>query len=94
MKKTKRLGILTIVAGAFSLISMATNWLPTLMLYLSGSNTASSIGIIGSADGPTAIYVASSNPILFWIRMLIPAAFLVLTVILGVSWRKFKKSGE
>lgn len=58
--------------------------LPLFLLTACGSE-ASSIGIIGGADGPTAVFVASSPS--FW-----PLIFgLALGLIVGILWKKKRK---
>jgi len=61
-KSTKIVIILTIISTIITLVSVSFNFLMPLCLSykLHGKvDGASSIGIIGGADGPTAIYIAS-----------------------------------
>ena len=54
--------LLTIITSAITLAGIAFNFI--LPLYLSHKldiNEASSIGIIGGADGPTSIYIANNS---------------------------------
>ena len=60
-KIMKAIAILTILCGLLTFISLFTSYL--LSLYLShkfniDTRDAGSIGIIGGADGPTAIYLS------------------------------------
>ncbi|MBQ9925399.1 MAG: sodium ion-translocating decarboxylase subunit beta [Clostridia bacterium] len=50
------------------------------LLFLSGCGDASSVGVIGGADGPTAIFVSGNAfPLIF-----VVAAAVVLVVLLAV----------
>lgn len=61
-------------------------FLPLLLLSLAGCTPAekASIGIIGGADGPTAIFVASTvmKPLDIALSIAIPAAAVVITLVL------------
>jgi len=91
-KKTiKVVTVLTIITGILTLISAGFNFL--LPMYLSykfkvDTNKASSIGIIGGADGPTAIYLTSGlNP---YLTMII---FMLLTIV-GIIYLIIHKKGS
>lgn len=63
-KLTKVVTILTIITATITLISVVFSFL--IPMYLSykfhiDTSKAGSIGIIGGADGPTAIYVTSQS---------------------------------
>ena len=84
MKKKKRIvRILTLIAGILTFTRASFSFL--LPMYLSHKlglnvNDASSIGIIGGADGPTAIYIADqSSP--HWIT-----AILAVITIIGIVY--------
>ncbi|MGL4737040.1 MAG: sodium ion-translocating decarboxylase subunit beta [Cellulosilyticaceae bacterium] len=51
---------------------------------------AKSIGIIGGADGPTSIYIATS---INWPLTIVTGLFIVATVIALILWLK-KKRGQ
>jgi len=58
--------------------------LPLFLLTACGSE-ASSVGVIGGADGPTAVFVATSPS--FW-----PLIFgLALGLIVGILWKRKRK---
>lgn len=86
-KTTKIITILTIVCALIALISAFSDSL--LALYLSykfnmDTRDASSVGIIGGADGPTAIYVSgqiSSHwfTIIFALLTILGIIYLVIT---------------
>ena len=65
----KAVMIFTVIAMAMTIISISFNSLLTMYLSYKLNNEigkVSSIGIIGGADGPTAIYLTSqSHPYLF-----------------------------
>ena len=71
------IAILTVLSGAILMLYFVINYLaPYLYLsmkYKPAFNEAASIGIIGSADGPTSIIVSSTNrsPILFLLVLFI-----------------------
>lgn len=61
-KLTKIVAVLTVITGLITVIRLGFNFL--LPMYLSYKlnkdvNNASTIGIIGGADGPTTIFIAS-----------------------------------
>lgn len=88
----KIITILTVLCGLFTFISISFPCL--LQLYLSykfnmDTKNASSIGIIGGADGPTAIYLSSQLSSRFF-----TAVFALLTI-LGIIYLfvvKYKKN--
>ena len=57
-----------------------------LPLWLAGCAESASIGVIGGADGPTAIYVTSQPAT--WLLWLLGA---VLLLVLFFLWRKFRR---
>lgn len=64
MKKEKVLKIIkiyTIICASITLISFAGNFIMKHILIINNSKKVSSIGIIGGADGPTAIFLTSSG---------------------------------
>ena len=71
-----------ILSGAVLLYGGLTELLARL-LTLAWNHEAASIGIIGGADGPTAIFVTSSpsDPGLFLTRVGLPALILVMALI-------------
>lgn len=77
----------TIISGAIAIILIAQQ----LYWYIAfRMNFGSSIGIIGGADGPTAIFTTLSSCGLRRMLSLI-GLFLVLTFYFGTEWRRFKK---
>ena len=64
-------------------------FLLTLPLLLTGCKESESVGIIGGADGPTAIYVATSSDRLIWDLVLLILLF--LAVILWIRYRRNKR---
>lgn len=89
MKKeriTKAVGILTIISAVITLISGIFNFLLPMYLlhkFQIDANGASSIGIIGGADGPTAIYVAGQSS-----SYSITVIFVLITIA-GIAYRIF-----
>ncbi len=84
----KKLSIISIIIGILLLISgIVTPWISLLLM-----PPESSIGIIGGADGPTAIFVTSTlwiNSIYGRLTILGVIALIVGVVLLVIS--KFKK---
>lgn len=84
----KKFSIIAIIIGALLIISgIVTPWISLLLM-----PPAPSVGIIGGADGPTAIFVTSSlwiNSIYGRITILGVIALIVGVVLLIIS--KFKK---
>lgn len=88
MKKEKILKITkicTIICALITLISFAGNSIMKHILMISNSKEASSIGIIGGADGPTTIFLASSG------SHSIVGIFGILTIIGIVIYTYLKK---
>ena len=68
--------VAAIISGTVLLYGGLTQLLARM---LSFSMNAASIGIIGGADGPTAIFVTSSyEPGAFWFRWALPALILIM----------------
>lgn len=62
-KYRKVIFVLTIVTTIITIISAGYKWFIRLFLkyrFQLDTNNASSVGIIGGADGPTAIFISSS----------------------------------
>ena len=80
--------LVLLVLSAFSLIVQASEKLVLrLLLKITVPGSASSIGIIGGADGPTAVFVtrtARSG----WLHILLPIAVIAAAIIV---LRKTKK---
>jgi Na+-transporting methylmalonyl-CoA/oxaloacetate decarboxylase beta subunit len=58
------IAILTVITGIIVFYQLAIRYLVPMYLrfkYSVSTNDASAIGIIGGADGPTAIYLTNSN---------------------------------
>lgn len=73
------LGILLVLGFYFSFQKVATSFLNALLLAETQAGSSPSVGIIGDADGPTAVFVSSTQPPHFqWIL------FLPLIVVLGI----------
>lgn len=88
----KYLRIISIVSGVIGLFLMLYDALLKLVLKFSLgrsiSGEAASIAIIGGADGPTAIYIASKNPEIF--RYGVAILLLLVSVISNALIRKNK----
>jgi Na+-transporting methylmalonyl-CoA/oxaloacetate decarboxylase beta subunit len=91
-KSTKMIAIFTVICALVSLISaFFSSLLPLYLFYKFNMDTrsAGSIGIIGGADGPTAVYVSGqSSSHLF-------SAIFALLAVLGIIYlviAKYKKN--
>ena len=83
--------IITVVSGLVATLILTSNWIFKHLLFMFAHVNisradASSIGIIGGADGPTAIYLAPGNPPL--LKYSIVAILYILTAIGIKNWRK------
>ena len=58
-------------------------------LFLVGCQESESIGIIGGADGPTAIFVTTSPDKLIWDLVILLILFAV--VVFWIIWRRKKR---
>lgn len=92
-KRTARIvTILTVITAVITIISAAYEYLLPVFLSFAlhfDAREASSIGIIGGADGPTAIYITGQTP-----TYLITVIFASLTIA-GIVYRRFLlKDGE
>jgi Na+-transporting methylmalonyl-CoA/oxaloacetate decarboxylase beta subunit len=91
-KNKKVIILITITTALITLISASFNfWVSMYVAYRFNINSdkASSIGIIGGADGPTSIFIAgipSSNSVTIVFALLSIIGFLYL-----ISMKKFKK---
>ena len=93
MTKTKALKIAGIVSAVLAAVWAATVWLPRLALFsrFGIRPDASSIGIIGGADGPTSVfvtYIGAGAKVMFWIITAMP---LVLAAVSAACFRIRKK---
>lgn len=78
-------GILTIIIAISDFI--IEKFVKLVLKIDISSNNATSVGIIGGADGPTTIVLAENKPFLSkYIWMLI---FLVITLACFLFWRKY-----
>jgi Na+-transporting methylmalonyl-CoA/oxaloacetate decarboxylase beta subunit len=85
---TKIVGILTIITTIITVISAVFNFLvPRYILYKIHANTSemTSIGVIGGADGPTAIYVTNQSS-----ANMIIVVFELLSIT-GIAYQIFAK---
>ncbi|QZY54161.1 sodium ion-translocating decarboxylase subunit beta [Crassaminicella profunda] len=92
MKKVKILKIATYVSGAITILLGFIYFFKDFiwhMLFKMPSESASSIGIIGGADGPTAIFIATSTGISLELLIFI---FGGITTILFLLKRILKKN--
>lgn len=83
----KALSVAAVVVGALVLLSVFG---PSIAALLSAVSPAASVGIIGGADGPTAIMVAGTNSPLFVIVPVIIGILLIAVGIWGI--KKLKQS--
>lgn len=80
--------LLTVICTAITIINIAYNFLLPLFLsykFKFDLNKASSVGIIGGADGPTTIYLASSQSSHF------VSIIIALLSILGITYLIYMK---
>jgi len=80
MGKIKILKIVAVISGILTIY----------MFNQEIANTASSVGIIGSADGPTYIYVASSSNIFSSIVKYGTAVICLISIVLVIFFKKKK----
>ena len=82
--------ILTVITAVITIVSAAYEFLLPMFLSFAlhfDAREASSIGIIGGADGPTAIYITGHPPM-----RVITAVFASLTAA-GILYRRFLLKG-
>jgi len=89
MKRWRK--VITVVSGLVATLILTSNWIFKNMIYMFANANitradASSIGIIGGADGPTAIYLTTGNPPL--LKYGIVAILYILTAIGIKNWRR------
>ncbi|QEK12952.1 sodium ion-translocating decarboxylase subunit beta [Crassaminicella thermophila] len=79
-------GLMTVLLITFNLI---IEYIIKLMAGIElNINSSSSVGIIGGADGPTAVYLATSGSAIF--RYIFATVFFISTIICIVKWRKLR----
>lgn len=77
--KQKAVKILLIVVIVLSALSLLSTGIPLLFSFLFSFHQ--SLGIIGGADGPTAIFITGTlSPLLVAVRLLLPALFLLASI--------------
>jgi Na+-transporting methylmalonyl-CoA/oxaloacetate decarboxylase beta subunit len=90
--KTKVVTTLTVIAAIITIISATYEFLLPMVLSVVlnfDTKDAVSVGIIGGADGPTAIYITGGAP-----QRLITTVFALITVA-GIIYRNhFLKGGR
>ena len=95
MKKPKIFKIISIISGIFGLIIVFSEKIIfNLIKFLMDSNVnflygsdSSSVGIIGGADGPTSIYLASNK---FSGSKLLAVIFFLISAICAVKYQNTK----
>ncbi|MDF2686457.1 MAG: sodium ion-translocating decarboxylase subunit beta [Clostridia bacterium] len=96
MKLSNRaLKIICTISGIFTILGIAYPSILKFIICLKmekeyNINHASSIGIIGGADGPTAIFIADKNPALEYVILSITSIITVISLIILIK-RKLKK---
>ena len=91
MKKPVLLRLIAVLSAAFALFLAFFDWVVTFLIQLITRNPlqtdiSGNAGIIGGADGPTAIYITSSPT--HDIRYLLSAVFAIITILAVSSLRK------
>ncbi|MDH8676788.1 hypothetical protein QE109_01450 [Fusibacter bizertensis] len=86
MKNKRKIGVIALI-GVVSLM-IATPFLRNYYIKSLVRKNSVSIGIIGGADGPTAIFLAGQSPVLYIAKFLGAA---LVTTILIVFYRKVSK---
>lgn len=90
----KKLKITAVISGILTLLQLFPVIMPVILLgrlWLSEPN-ASAIGIIGGADGPTAVYVSGIFPTLVVIARYAFFAVCALTFIISIALLIRKKN--
>ena len=96
MTKTKALKIAGIVFAVLAAVWAATVWLPRLALFsrFGIRPDASSIGIIGGADGPTQIYVTEGGRAASWLIGTMPLILAAVSAACFFIRKKLLNKGE
>lgn len=99
MAKTKALKIAGIVTAVLAAVWAVVVWLPRLALFLRFGirPVASSIGIIGGADGPTSVFVAYTGAgarVMFRIAAAMPLILAAASAACFLIRKKLLKKGE
>lgn len=97
MTKTKALKIAGIVSAVLAAVWAATVWLPRLALFsrFGIRPDASSIGIIGGADGPTSVFVAVKLKMrAAWILQTMPLVLAAASAACFLIRKKLLNKGE
>ncbi|MGI5894772.1 MAG: hypothetical protein ACOX6P_09295 [Candidatus Merdivicinus sp.] len=101
-KKWKLAGIITAVLAVISAVLVWGPWIYLFWEMKVMPAFTSSLGIIGGADGPTSVYVATAvvltgniwGDIFYWAEMLLPLILAAVSIICFVWRRKLLKKGE
>ena len=96
MTKTKALKIAGIVSAVLAAVWAAIVWLPRLALFsrFGIRPDASSIGIIGGADGPTQIYVTEGGRAASWLIGTMPLMVAAVSAACFLIRKKLLNKGE
>ena len=96
MPKSKKLKIAGIAFGILAFLAAVFAWAPSLIAFLMTkiAYAASSVGMIGGADGPTSVYVAMTAGIAAWLEAAMPVLLAAVSVLCFVLRKKFLKKGE
>ena len=102
MKRGKFLKTMAILSGiAGIIVLLSENIFINAVRIISKGNLnltlhtgdVASVGIIGGADGPTSIFLASNG--FTWMKELLTVVCFIISIIFAVKYRKIKKnSGE
>ena len=97
MKKAKVLRIIAIISGVVSIVLALSPIIENLMIkhmigqYAANLNNASTIGIIGGTDGPTAIFVTQPSTFHLVLRYGITAICAMISILSIMLFKKRKK---
>lgn len=92
MKKWMK--IVTVISGIFGTLILMSNWLLKLALLISlkidlRQHKAASIGIIGGADGPTAIFIGTKSP-----ELMKTFVVMILYTITAIGIKNWRNGGK
>ncbi|HIV18533.1 MAG TPA: hypothetical protein IAC82_04415 [Candidatus Merdivicinus intestinigallinarum] len=99
MNKGKALKIAGIISGLLAVVWAVLDWGLTLVFWIKTKviQSHASIGIIGSADGPTSIYVADlggGGQVMSWMIRAMPLILAAVSIACFLIRKKILKKGE
>ena len=96
MTKARALKIAGLVSGILAVVCAVLIWGPWIAVWwiTKAAPQIGSLGIIGGADGPTAIYISEGGQVISWLIRAMPLILAAVSVACFLVRKKILKKGE